>query len=99
MTLLVGHDDLDNGRLPSALKRCVIVIDVGWQEEFGIEKEPLERREVRDLCEIHESISNLSRKLTTHEELTKRGGPSGSPMLMVVVSDLERASPVEWPTY
>lgn len=49
LTLLVGHDNLDDRRLPSALERSVVVVDVGRQEEFGIEEKPLERREVGNL--------------------------------------------------
>lgn len=49
LTFLVGHNDLDDRRLSSAFKRGVIIIDVGWQEEFGVEEESLERREVGDL--------------------------------------------------
>lgn len=49
LAFFVGHDDLDDGRLPSALKRSIVVVDVGWKEEFGVEKKPLERRKVGDL--------------------------------------------------
>lgn len=49
MTFLISHNDLDDRRLPSAFKRGIIVIDVGWQEELGVEEESLKRREVGDL--------------------------------------------------
>lgn len=61
LTLLVGHDNLNHRRLPSALERSVVVVDVGRQEEFGVEEKPLERREVGDLWPQDKSANHISR--------------------------------------
>lgn len=90
---LISQSDLDDG-LPLVLERRVVVVDVGGQEELGVPGEALAGGEVRDL-----SKPNVSHVIDQwwfrlwHVNLTSRGGPSGSPMLMTVDSDLEMAEP------
>ena len=91
--LLVRQGDLLDG-LALGLQGRVVVVDVRGQEELGVPFKALAGGEIRDL--LHEAVvSTLSRgyRARCRMLLTSRGGPSSSPMLIVVDLDSERAEP------
>lgn len=93
LDLLVRQGDLLDG-LALVLQGRVVVIDVGGQEELWIPLEALARGEIRDL--LHGAIVSskpCGDRARCRMPLTSRGGPSSSPMLIVVDLDSERAEP------
>jgi hypothetical protein len=105
--LFVAKADLVNG-LSSILEGNVVAVEVRGEKDFytrssisGVRKKPggqanptgipveaLTRGEVGNL----KVVSKGELKMTV-ERRTRRGGPSGSPMLMTVVFSIERAEP------
>ncbi len=88
LDLFVAQHDLDY-RLALVLEGSVLVVHVGRDEDLGVPKETLARREVGDLLWLA-SMPEVDG--TGSLELTRRGWPS-SPMLMVVHSSLVNSGP------
>lgn len=93
LDLLVRQGDLLDG-LALVLQGRVVVIDVRGQEELGIPFKALAGGKIRDLLQ-KAIVSSKSRgdRARCRMPLTSRGGPSSSPMLIVVDLDSERAEP------
>lgn len=91
-----------------SLERFKVAFDVGRQENFweSSQQSCVECRRIKN-CHLgsSQSLETIERMLsgskqcqhlsgrTSGERLTRRGGPSGSPMLMTVCSCLERDVP------
>lgn len=93
LDLLVRQGDLLDG-LALVLQGRIVVIDVRGQEELRVPFKALAGGEIRDL--LHEAIVSLQSRdcrARCRMLLTSRGGPSSSPMLIVVDLDSERAEP------
>lgn len=93
LDLLVRQGDLLDG-LALVLQRRIVVIDIRGQEELGIPFKALAGGKIRDLLQ-KATVSSRSRgdSARCRMLLTSRGGPSSSPMLIVVDLDSERAEP------
>lgn len=94
LDLLVREGDLLDG-LALVLQRRVVVIDVRGQEELGIPLKALTGGKVRDLLPKKPLLVSKSHgdRARCRMPLTSRGGPSSSPILIVVDLDSERAEP------
>lgn len=93
LDLLVRQGNLLDG-LALVLQRRIVVIDVRGQEEFRIPLKALAGRKIRDLFrEVFVSSKSRGDRARSRKLLTSRGGPSSSPMLIVVDFDSEIAEP------
>lgn len=93
LDLLVRQCDLLDG-LALVLQGRIVVIDVRGQEELGIPFKALAGGKIRDLLQkAIVSFKSRGDRARCRMLLTSRGGPSSSPMLIVVDLDSERAEP------
>lgn len=65
LTFLVRHNDLDDRGFSPALERCIVVVDIRREEEFGVEQKALEGGEVRDLWYGSRSVVWFGRTISS----------------------------------